>query len=289
MTLRLRPKGQPKYGAPVETLFNVTNKMFVHNLLGNNKLLQRPRAMSKEVDPRTHAVYEFREFDRLLREFLFGVYNAHSNEEGLESPDERLARGLRETGERTHCRMVCDARFRVLTLPYYTRKPKAHRRTGIRVKGFDYSSPGLKEVNGTRVNVKFDPDTVGYVLAEVKGEWVECRSRLYREFKSFSEREMRLLSTQMRAGALRGLPSGKRDEVMLVLLRGAHDYEEAQLQRARDEARRSADASAVRACEAHEQVERPADAPAGDTEASGEDSGSSVCWDRPRPALEELS
>ena len=103
MTLRLRPKGQPKYGAPVETLFNVANKMFVHNLLGNNKLLQRPRSMSREVDPRAHAVYEFREFDRLLGEFLFGVYNGHSNEEGLESLDERLARGLRETGEREHC------------------------------------------------------------------------------------------------------------------------------------------------------------------------------------------
>ena len=287
MTLRLRPKGQPKYGGPVETLFNVTNKMFVHNLLGNNKLLQRPRAMSKEVDPRTYAVYRFREFDRLLGEFLFGAYNGHSNEEGLDSPDERIVSGLRETGERTHCRVVCDARFRALTLPYHRHAPTVHPSTGIRVKGFDYSSAELKKVVGTKVGVKFDPDTVGYVLAEVKGEWVECRSRAYRELLSFSEREVRLLSAQMRAGALRGSPSGKRDAAMLVLLREARGYEEAQMQRARDEARRSTDASAVRACEAHERVERPADVPAGDTEASGEDIGSSVSWDR--PALEELS
>ena len=56
---------------------------------------------------------------------------------------------------------------------------------------------------------------------------------------------------------------------------------------ATDAARRGADASAVRACEAHDQVERPADAPAVDTEAPGEDNGLSVSWDR--PALEELS
>ena len=287
MTLRLRPKGQPKYGAPVETLFNVANKVFVHNLLGNNKLLQRPRAMSKEVDPRGHAVYRFGAFDRALSRFFFEVYNAHSNEEGLESPDERLERGFRETGERAHVQVVCDAKFVALTLPYHSRTPKVHRRTGIRVAGFDYSSLRLEAVVGTEVKVKVDPDSVGYVLAEVGGEWVECRSRLYREFLSFSVREVRLLSAQMRAGALRGLPSGMRDAAMLVLLRDARGYEEAQLQRARDEARRSADASAVHGCEAHAQLERPVGAPAADVEPSGEDADSSVCWDR--PPLEELS
>ena len=91
----------------------------------------------------------------------------------------------------------------------------------------------------------------------------------------------------MRAGVMRGSPSGERDAAMLVLLRDARGYEEAQLQRARDAARRGADASAVRACEAHAQLERPTGAPAADVVPSGEGVGSSLSWDC--APLEELS
>ena len=234
---RYRPKGQPKYGGPVETLFKTTNALFVHNLIGNSKALRNPRSMSREVDPRVHAVWRFGAFDAALREFLFDAYNATSNFTGKESPNECLERGLRETGRRVHVRTRCDSRFLTLTLPFYRRHPVVNAKTGIVVAGLHYHARALQRVVGQKVSVKIDLDNVGRVFAWVAQEWVECRGSYYSSLTPLSVRESRLLSAQLAGGASRGGRTGARDASVASLMRDAAAYEQIQLQRMRDEER----------------------------------------------------
>ncbi|MBD2365107.1 hypothetical protein H6G36_28790 [Anabaena minutissima FACHB-250] len=54
------------------------------------------------------------------------------------------------------------------------------------------------EVEGTQVPVRYDPFDVGIAYAYVKGNWVRCISEYYSSLQGHSEREIRLISIELR-------------------------------------------------------------------------------------------
>ena len=94
-----RPPERPKFGSPVERMFDTVNTQLVHNLEGNTQLLKNPRSMSREVDPSGRALWTFEEFDRVLRMFLFETYPSQPHLGlGGQTPRERFEAGLRTVG-----------------------------------------------------------------------------------------------------------------------------------------------------------------------------------------------
>src|SRR5690606_1173040 len=51
---KVRPGAKPRFGNVCERHFGVTNEVFIHNLLGNTKVMKNFRQVTKEVNPKIH-------------------------------------------------------------------------------------------------------------------------------------------------------------------------------------------------------------------------------------------
>lgn len=242
---RLRPPGEPRYGAPCERMFGTTNTGFVYLLSGNTQNLRDPRGMSAEVDPRRHALWSLPELARRLEDFFFSRYETLGHEalSGL-TPRQRYESGLTDVGTRRPRRVEYDRKLFLLTLPPAPRgTAKVRPGTGIQVGCFVYNAPGLGRWAGRRVPVRVDPDDASHVFVPVGGSegWIECRSRHYATLKGRSVKEVRTASIALRATAGRGRKKPRvTAEKIVSLLADITRHEAVERQRLRDEERRRA-------------------------------------------------
>ncbi|HAJ61776.1 MAG TPA: integrase, partial [Cyanobacteria bacterium UBA8543] len=65
-THKYRPPGEPRYGAPVERIFNTNNTQWTHELKGNTQILRIPRQVTQSVSPKKQAVWTIGEFYKFL-------------------------------------------------------------------------------------------------------------------------------------------------------------------------------------------------------------------------------
>jgi len=201
-TKKTRPWAQPRYGSVIERLFGTTTTAFVHNLLGNTQASKVPRQMTPAVDPKRQAVWQLPDLYTFVCEWAYDIYDQREHPALGHSPRDAWAVGLAYGGERAHRRILYDAAFRLATLPSPPRGTAlVHPSQGIKVHYLSYWHEvfRLPDVVRTRVPVRYDPFDISVAYAYVHERWVECVTRAYGEFQGHSERELLLVTAELRA------------------------------------------------------------------------------------------
>ena len=201
-TKKTRPGAQPRYGSVIERLFGTTTTEFLHNLLGNTQAAKHPRLLTTAVDPKHQAVWQLPDLYTFLCEWAYDIYDQAEHPALGQSPRDAWAVGLAYGGERAHRRIVYDEAFRLATLPSPPRgTARVHPGQGIKVHYWSYWHEvfRLPDVGRTEVPVRYDPFDISVAYAYVHERWVECVTPAYGQFHGHSERELLLITAELRA------------------------------------------------------------------------------------------
>jgi transposase InsO family protein len=240
-----RPTAKSRFGSVIERFFGVNNQAFIHNLVGNSQALQRPRSMSPSHDPRKLAVWTLPALTQAFEGFVDNVYANLSHPALGRSPKEAMARGLAMSGVRKHLLIPFTDDFKRQCMPT-TPAGKAVVRSGrgIKIKGVYYWHPSFREpkVARTKVPLRYDPFDASRAYALVGGEWVLCRSEYQALFERRTEREIAVISQEIRmlhslADARRGVNAAQ----IAAYIGQARETERVLLQQRRDAERRCAE------------------------------------------------
>lgn len=174
---KIRPGAKPRFGSVCERLFGTLNSEFIHNCLGNTKIMKNVRQVTKEVNPDNHAVWTLEDLQLMLQEWCYEIYDNMLHTTLGESPKETFVKRIAKTGERKNTYIKYDETFIMLTLPT-TRKDiaKVISGQGVKINYFYYWSEILLHPENEEKNipVRFDPFNVGIAYAYVNNYWVTC-------------------------------------------------------------------------------------------------------------------
>ncbi len=244
-----RPASKARFGSVIERFFGVNNKKFIHNLMGNNQALQKPRSMSPSHDPRKLAVWTLPALTGAFEHYVDEAYsNLHHPALGV-TPKEAMAYGLKLSGSRGHKLIAYTPDFDRMCMPTTPLgKAMVRQGRGIKIKGIFYWHAAFREpkVVGTAVPVVYDPFDVSRAYTLAGGEWVLCRSEYQAMFERRTEREVAIISQEVRA--LYGLAEtrrGSNSAIMARFLSQARESEALLLQQRRDAERRANDLPAI--------------------------------------------
>jgi transposase InsO family protein len=236
---KTRPGSKPRFGSIIERFFGMSNVAFVHNLLGNNKALQKPRSMSKTHDPRKLAVWTLPEFRDAFEGFLNNVYSQMEHSALGMSPKEAIAIGMQQSGLRGHMLIPYTNDFIIMCLPSTDKgTAKVDSGRGVKIGYIYYWTPEFRDPKYAKasVPVRYDPFDASTAFVWLGNHWTLCRSEYAAEFQGRSEKEIadatRELRTRLkREGSRRALNA----QMVATYLRETANTEESLLQRSRQE------------------------------------------------------
>jgi len=201
VTKKTRPPAKARFGSTCERIFGTANDRFLHNLQGNTQVGRGSRQITKSVDPRNHAAWPLKEIHRRLSEYAYEIYDTIDHPALGQSPREAFNVAMAQTGSRSHRKITYDQDFLILTLPS-TRKgtAKIAAGRGMKINHIYYWSEHFRNPawETQQVSVRYDPFDVGTAYAFVDGQWVECHSEYYSVLHGRSEREVHLVSEELR-------------------------------------------------------------------------------------------
>lgn len=235
---QVRPPSKPRFGSVCERLFGTTNKIFIHNLVGNTQLMTNVRQVSKEISPRKHAVWTLPLFSEYLFKWLYEIYDTLEHSTLGQSPRDVFLNGIAKTGERNFTLIGDDELFRMLTLPT-TKKgnAKVQPGRGVKINHFYYWSNLLydPDVEGKQVEVRYDPFNMGVAYAYVKKRWIQLRSEYQTDLSNRTEKEIQISFEELRQRKkVQGQKASVSVKQLVDFLRSAQDVERLQMQRLRD-------------------------------------------------------
>jgi transposase InsO family protein len=201
VTKKTRPPAKARFGSTCERIFGTANDRFLHNLQGNTQVGRSSRQITKSVDPRNHAAWPLKEIYRRLSEYAYEIYDTIDHPALGLSPREAFDAAMAQTGSRSHRKITYDQDFLIFTLPS-TRKgtAKIAAGRGMKINHIYYWSEHFRNPawETQQVSVRYDPFDVGTAYAFVDGQWVECHSEYYSVLHGRSEREVHLVSEELR-------------------------------------------------------------------------------------------
>lgn len=240
-----RPASKSRFGSVIERFFGTANETFIHNLAGNSQALQRPRSMSPSHDPRKLAVWTLAALNDLFEEYVEDHYGNWRHTTLGVSPKEAMARSLATAGGRAHLLIPFNAEFRFLCLPSTNKGTvRVHPGRGINVNRIDYWHPAFRDLGDVKtLPVRYDAFDVSHAYVLVRGEWLECWSQYRALLERRTEREMTMISQEIRARfAQKSIHRIVRASDIATFLGGAYESEAVLRQRRRD-ASHAADAA----------------------------------------------
>lgn len=196
-----RPPAQPRFGSVIERFIGTLNTQVIHNLTGNTQIMKHVRQVTKAVNPRVHACWTLGTLYDYLRHWAYEIYDTTVHSEIGQTPRDAYVRGLARGGERPHRRIAYDDTFKMLSLPSPPKgTAKVDFRQGVKINNLHYFHDAFREpgVEGTQVEVRYDPFDAAVAYACVKGRWVQCISEHYGRFSGRSEKEVMLASAELR-------------------------------------------------------------------------------------------
>lgn len=236
---KTRPGSKPRFGSIIERFFGMSNEAFVHNLIGNNKALQKPRSMSKTHDPRELAVWTLPEFRDAFEGFLDNVYSLMEHAALGMSPKEAMAIGMRQAGVRRHLLIPYTRDFVIMCLPTTDKgTAKVDSGRGVKIGYTYYWTPEFRDPKyaKTNVSVRYDPFDASTAFVWLRDHWAMCRSELAAEFQGRSEKEIEDATRELRARLKReGSRRSLNAQMIATYLRGTAATEEALRQRSRQQ------------------------------------------------------
>lgn len=196
-----RPFAQPHFGSVCERLFGTINTQFVHNLIGNTKVMKNVRQVTRAVNPKRHALWTLGRLYRRLLEYCHDVYDTADHATLGQSPREEYARSLHQTGRRPHLLIPYDRDFLIWTMPTTdTGEALVQHDHRVKINYIWYTCNAFShaEVVGTKVQVVYDPQDAGRAYAYVRGRWEDCHSEHAAVFHGKSEREIDAATQELR-------------------------------------------------------------------------------------------
>jgi putative transposase len=227
---KYRPPGEPRYGSPVERVFGTTNTEFIHELQGNTQIYQKSRQVTKRVNPKNQAIWTIQDLYQSLEIWAYEIYDRRPHASLTHSPREAFELGVSLGGHREMVRIDYDETFKLMTLsaPTSGDTRKVQRGSGVKINIIYYWCDAFRdpEIEGQNVNVKIDPFDVSIAYAYVKNKWHQCISNYYPFLKNRTEKEMKIISADLRQ---RKLGHSKRVEIseaeLVNHLKSAEIYE----------------------------------------------------------------
>ncbi|MDR0534668.1 MAG: Mu transposase C-terminal domain-containing protein [Verrucomicrobiales bacterium] len=198
---KTRPPAEARFGAVLERHFGASNTRFFHNLAGNTKLTRTPRAVTKNFDPKRLAVWTLEDLHACLEKYLYEIYDQIPHPSLLQSPQSAFNAGIRNTGSGAPQLLPYDEGFKILTLPAARRGTcKIHPNKGIQLNYVNYWNELFRrsDLDGAKVEVRFDPYDISTVYAFVDKRWVKCSAWNSFITKGTTEKELELISTLFR-------------------------------------------------------------------------------------------
>jgi putative transposase len=201
---RFRPAGEPKYGAPIERVFQTTQDLFIYDLLGQTRLMVNPRMVSKSVNPENLACWTLMEILKGLEKWAYEIYDNRPHSSLGATPRQAYEMGIALGGPREIRRLdYGDETFKILTMPSpkhgETRIVQPNGR-GVKIDHFYYwcSAFDNPEIMGTRVRVKVEPFHPGIARSLVQGRWQECISPHTHFLNGYTSRELQIIGDELR-------------------------------------------------------------------------------------------
>jgi putative transposase len=195
-----RPASEPRFGSPQERLFGTMETEFLYHLLGNTQATQQPRLMTKDSDPRRHAVWTLPTLADRVQRWADEEYETRRHPALGMTPREAYDLSIERDGARTHKSIEYDDLFLKATFPT-TKKgtAKVEPGVGVRMNHLDYWCEAMRDptVEGTQAKVRYDPCDVSVGYAYIDRKWRKCDCP-YMEFAGCSERELQLLTEELR-------------------------------------------------------------------------------------------
>ncbi|WP_257145811.1 DDE-type integrase/transposase/recombinase [Priestia megaterium] len=200
-TKKLRPAAKPRYGSVIERLFGTANTMFIHNLQGHTKIMRNVRQVTKDINPKNHAIWNLADLNKELLRWIDEVYHNLEHPAFGETPNEAFEIGISLGGTRPYRLIRYDDVFKIMTLPTTAKGyAKVQIGMGVKINYIYYWSDIFKDssIEETKVPVRFDPFDLGIAYAFVKGNWIQCISQYYTLFKGRTENELKIISAEIR-------------------------------------------------------------------------------------------
>src|SRR5271157_364913 len=195
-----RPAAEPRFGSPQERLFGTMETEFLYHLLGNTQATREPRVMTKATDPERLAVWTLPKLAERVQQWVDEEYDTMRHPALGMTPREAYDLSIERDGARAHKEIPYDETFLKATFPS-TRKGTAlvQPGVGVRMNYLDYWCEAMRDptVENTQVKVRYDPFDVSIGYAYIDGRWRKCITP-YNEFEGCSERELQLLTAELR-------------------------------------------------------------------------------------------
>ncbi|MEL6442203.1 MAG: transposase family protein [Cyanobacteria bacterium J06621_8] len=200
-TLKHRPAAKSRFSGVCERLFGTTTTQLLNNLAGNTQITKKVRLATKSVNPKNLSLWTIGLLYAHLHEWIEDVYEQteHPSLEGF-NPKEAFANGIKQFGNRNLRRIIYDDNFKFLTLPS-TKRGKAkvsHKGVIVEYKHYWHDALRNPEIQGTLVDVRYDPFDAGKAFIYIRGQWLECISEYYALFQGRSEKEIQLAVEELR-------------------------------------------------------------------------------------------
>ena len=233
-----RPPAKGRFGSVCERLFGTSNTQFIHNLQGNTQIMRQVRQVTKSINPKNQAIWTLGLLYEYLCIWAYEIYDIDEHPALSQSPREAFASGMIQSGNRIHRLIPYDENFCVLTLPTTsTGKAKVQSGSGVKINYIYYWSNTFRDpqVENTSVPVRYDPFDAGIAYAFVQGQWVQCISQNYADFRGRSEKELTLASSELRKRSSNHAQQSKVSAKKLAEFLGSVEEQEVLLeQRLRD-------------------------------------------------------
>jgi putative transposase len=237
---KVRPGAKPRFGTVCERHFGTTNEEFIHNLLGNTQIMKNFRQVTKEVNPKIHAVWTLEDLNLMLEKWYYDVYDKTDHSTLMDSPRETFIKRIAKTGQRSNTFIKNDETFKMLTLPS-TKKgtAKVIPGQGVKINYFYYFSEILlhPEIEGTNVPIRYDPFNIGIAYAYVQNYWVELSSEHFTVVANRTEKELKIITEELkRRKKIFGVKRDISSSQIVELLESAEGYELLKIQQLKDNA-----------------------------------------------------
>ena len=200
----VRPPAQPRFGSVIERLFGTAHTTFLHQLLGNTQASKVPRTVTREVDPRRLAVWALGDLYTFLCEWGYEVYDQMDHPALDQTPRAMFVNGLAKGGERRNRGIAYDDVFIKATMPTSrSEQGKIQKGKGIKLFGHYYQNEVFvsQELAGQSVPIRYDPFDIGILYAFVQNQWILCKSQFYAMLSGRSERELAIITAELRKAA----------------------------------------------------------------------------------------